>query len=101
MMRVKPTSALVPKADIAERCRHVRFVPKADSCSAANSRAGDDPARLTPSEKTDSGDGSSEREACLCSARRQAVRRRAGDDCNSIATVRHSISELSSNGLLR
>jgi hypothetical protein len=30
-------SALPPKADIAERNRHVRFVPKADSCSAAKS----------------------------------------------------------------
>ena len=28
-------SALPPKADIAERHRDVRFVPKADSCSAA------------------------------------------------------------------
>ena len=28
-------SALPPKADIVERDRHVRFVPKADSCSAA------------------------------------------------------------------
>jgi hypothetical protein len=28
-------SALPPKADIAERDRHVRFVPKADSCTAA------------------------------------------------------------------
>jgi len=29
-------SALPPKADITERHRHVRFVPKADSCTAAN-----------------------------------------------------------------
>ena len=29
-------SALPPKADIAERDRNVRFVPKADSCTAAN-----------------------------------------------------------------
>ena len=29
-------SALPPKADIAEHYRHVRFVPKADSCNAAN-----------------------------------------------------------------
>ena len=29
-------SALPPKADIAERDRHVRFVPIADSCSAKN-----------------------------------------------------------------
>jgi hypothetical protein len=29
-------SALPPKADIAERDWYVRFVPKADSCSAAN-----------------------------------------------------------------
>jgi len=28
-------SALPPKADIAERDRHVRFVPKAESCTAA------------------------------------------------------------------
>jgi hypothetical protein len=28
-------SALPPKADIAERDKDVRFVPKADSCSAA------------------------------------------------------------------
>jgi hypothetical protein len=28
-------SAIPPKADIAERDRNVRFVPKADSCSAA------------------------------------------------------------------
>jgi len=27
-------SALPPKADIAERRRHVRFVPKADICGA-------------------------------------------------------------------
>ena len=37
-------SALPPKADIAESDWHVCFVPKADSCSAANSKAGDDPA---------------------------------------------------------
>jgi hypothetical protein len=30
-------SALPPKADIVERDRPVRFVPKADSCTAANS----------------------------------------------------------------
>jgi len=30
-------SALPPKADIAERECHVRFVPKADSCIAAKS----------------------------------------------------------------
>jgi hypothetical protein len=29
-------SGLHPKADIAEHRRHVRFVPKADSCTAAN-----------------------------------------------------------------
>jgi len=28
-------SALPPKADITEYCGHVRFVPKADSCTAA------------------------------------------------------------------
>ena len=31
-------SALPPKADIVERDPHVRFVPKADSCSAANNK---------------------------------------------------------------
>jgi len=31
-------SALPRKADIAERDRHVRFVPKADSCTAAIDR---------------------------------------------------------------
>jgi|SRR5262252_4239496 len=30
-------SALPPKANIRPRNRHVRFVPKADSCTAANS----------------------------------------------------------------
>jgi hypothetical protein len=34
----KGMSALPPKADIAERDHHVRFVPKADICTAANSR---------------------------------------------------------------
>src|ERR1700758_4033857 len=29
-------SALPPKADIGTQSRHVRFVPKADSCTAAN-----------------------------------------------------------------
>ena len=29
-------SALPPKADIPQRDRHVRFVPKADICGAAN-----------------------------------------------------------------
>ena len=32
---VEGTSALLPKADIAERHQHFRFVPKADSCAAA------------------------------------------------------------------
>src|SRR5262252_1354342 len=32
---VRPMSALPPKADIADRDEHVRFVPKADSCGAA------------------------------------------------------------------
>jgi hypothetical protein len=32
---VRPMSALPPKADIVERQWHVRFVPKADSCTAA------------------------------------------------------------------
>src|SRR5262249_38312218 len=35
LKRLRPMSALPPKADIAERGRHVRFVPKADMCSAA------------------------------------------------------------------
>jgi len=29
-------SALPPKADKEQTCRHVRFVPKADSCTAAS-----------------------------------------------------------------
>jgi hypothetical protein len=33
--KVRLMSGLPPKADIAERDRHVRFVPKADICSAA------------------------------------------------------------------
>jgi hypothetical protein len=33
-------SALPPKADIAQRRPDVRFVPKADSCTAAKTRAG-------------------------------------------------------------
>jgi hypothetical protein len=33
--KVRMMSALPPIADIAERDRHVRFVPKADSCTAA------------------------------------------------------------------
>src|SRR5262249_36911 len=32
-------SALPPKADIDRRDRHVRFVPKAESCSAAKTQA--------------------------------------------------------------
>src|SRR5215831_16601644 len=36
---ISAISALPPKADIAERECHVRFVPKADSCTAANSIA--------------------------------------------------------------
>ena len=35
LTRARTMSALPPKADIAEREHHVRFVPKADSCSAA------------------------------------------------------------------
>src|SRR5262249_7008171 len=31
---LQPMSALPPKADIAKRDHHVRFVPKADSCDA-------------------------------------------------------------------
>src|SRR5262245_35818330 len=46
---VRVMSALPPIADMVQRDPGVRFVPNADSCSAANSRAGDDPARLTPS----------------------------------------------------
>ena len=38
-------SALTPKADITERDRHVRFVPPADSCSAAKARPSS-PSRL-------------------------------------------------------
>jgi len=34
-MRQLLMSALLPKADIPERDCHVRFVPKADSCTAA------------------------------------------------------------------
>ena len=62
---VRRMSALPPIADIAECDWDVRFVPKADICSAAISRAGDDPAGLTTCESMDYGDGSSEREACL------------------------------------
>jgi hypothetical protein len=32
---LRPMSALPPKADIETQSRHVRFVPKADSCTAA------------------------------------------------------------------
>src|SRR6516165_3483343 len=32
---VRPMSALPPKTDIDERDRHVRYVPKADLCTAA------------------------------------------------------------------
>jgi hypothetical protein len=39
---LQPMSALPPIADIAERDRNVCFVPKADICSAANSRLFDD-----------------------------------------------------------
>src|SRR5215469_14308225 len=35
LRHLQPMSALPPKADIAEGDRHVRFVPKADSCTAA------------------------------------------------------------------
>jgi hypothetical protein len=34
---INPMSALSPKADIGERNWDVRFVPKVDSCTAANS----------------------------------------------------------------
>src|SRR6516225_6026331 len=34
LQTVTPMSALPPKADIGTRSRHVRFVRKADSCSA-------------------------------------------------------------------
>jgi hypothetical protein len=34
--RVQSMSALPPKADIGTQPRDVRFVPKADSCTAAN-----------------------------------------------------------------
>src|SRR5215510_8952276 len=33
-------SALPPKADKQQRCRHVRFVPKPDLCSAAEDARG-------------------------------------------------------------
>jgi hypothetical protein len=33
-----PDVPLPPKADIPERDRHVRFVPNADSCTAAKTR---------------------------------------------------------------
>src|SRR6516225_10397029 len=36
---VRVMSALPPKADIGTQSRNVRFVPKADSCTAANSTA--------------------------------------------------------------
>jgi hypothetical protein len=35
--RLRLMSALPPKADIGTQSRNVRFVPKADICSAANS----------------------------------------------------------------
>jgi hypothetical protein len=35
LKRLQPMSALPPKAGIAGCNRHVRFVPKADSCTAA------------------------------------------------------------------
>jgi hypothetical protein len=34
--QVRLMSALLPKADMVQHDRDVRFVPKADSCSAAN-----------------------------------------------------------------
>ena len=77
---VRAMSALPPKADIEPRSRDVRFVPKADSCTAANSRAGDDPAGLTTGERTDRGDGRSERDSAraqqgvmLCAAATPAM----------------------------
>jgi len=85
-----------------EGLRNVRFTSESGHWfSAANFRAGDDPAGVTIGEGTDYRDGGSEHEANLRSARRYAVRRLARDDCNLIATVRHSISGCSSNGLLR
>jgi hypothetical protein len=44
---VRVMSALPQKADIADRDWHVRFVPKADSCTAANSKASDEPVGFT------------------------------------------------------
>jgi hypothetical protein len=38
--KVRLMSAIPPKADIAERRCHVRFVPKADSCTAATDLQG-------------------------------------------------------------
>jgi len=35
--RLQPMSALPPKADIAEHCRHVRFVPIGDKALRGNS----------------------------------------------------------------
>ena len=35
---VRPMSAFPPKADVAQHDRDVRFVPNADSCSAARIR---------------------------------------------------------------
>ena len=78
--KVRLMSALHRRADIGTRSRNVRFVPKADSCTAANSRAGNDPAGLTTGERTDRGDGSSERESAraqqgvmLCAAATPAM----------------------------
>src|SRR6516165_9467989 len=38
LQSVRPMSALPPKADIAECCRHVRFVPKADKVHRSKKR---------------------------------------------------------------
>jgi hypothetical protein len=41
-------SALPPRADVAQRSRHVRFVPQADSCTATMTSLGFAPLRMRP-----------------------------------------------------
>jgi hypothetical protein len=45
LAHVRVMSALPPKADIADPMRNVRFVPKADICSAAEERPFDHDSR--------------------------------------------------------
>ena len=52
MSALDPMSALPPKADIGTQSRNVRFVPKADSCTAAKNYCS---ITLSASERTDSG----------------------------------------------